>query len=441
MAPSRGQCDALCRDADSGVRVRVWVVALLAFVLFGCAERKAERARAEPGIRSAVILVPGYYGTRLVRASDGALIWISISQALFGNVPLTLPVPGLGLHDAIPLQPDGMLDRVPVVPLLYSVDGYGSLRAALQAYGEGRETIVPFAYDWRDDVMVNVRKLAAVIQALRVAGTTDIRLVAHSMGGLLTAYYLRYGTQDPDQAVETWEGATHVSGVALVGVPFKGTMIAFRNSQYGVTIGLNRTLLQPTAVASFPATYYLLPAMDVDVLLTPTFTPMPGAVRNGNHWTAHRWGLLNAASLPDEVGARREAYTLEWLARSKRFSVLLHKPVTAHNPLSMPMLSITGRGRLTLATGIWNEDRPADSPSLIFDERTLSKVLPHADPTILFKDGDGTVTAESAMLPLAYAQMSGVTHRQYDAGHAELMTLPPIQRDILAFLSASRRAP
>jgi pimeloyl-ACP methyl ester carboxylesterase len=411
----------------------------MTFVLLGCGGEKVQKAAPDHAIQSAIILVPGYYGTRLVRVSDGRLIWISVAQALFGDVPLTLPIPGLGLHDAIPLQPDGLLDNVPVVPLMYSVDGYGSMRAALQAYGQGHETIVPFSYDWRDDVMVNVRKLAAVIQDLRMTGTTDIRLVAHSMGGLVTAYYLRYGTQDPDQAVETWEGAAHINGVAFVGVPFKGTMIAFRNSQYGVTIGLNRTLLQPTAVASFPATYYLLPVMDTDVLLTPTLAPITSAIRNGNHWTAHRWGLLKPASLSEDVAARREAYTLEWLARSKRFSALLHKPVTTHSPLPIPMLSITGRGHLILATGIWDQHQRADAPSLIFEEHTLRKALPQADPTILFKDGDGTVTTESAMLPIAYAHMFGVTHRQYDAGHAELMTWPVIQQDIIAFLSTSRR--
>lgn len=413
----------------------------MTLILLGCAGETAQKEASDETLRSAIILVPGYYGSRLVRVSDGALIWLSVRQALFGNVPLTLPIPGVGFHDAVPLQPDGMLDDVPVVPLLYSVDGYGSMRTALQRSGKGRTIIVPFAYDWRDDLMVSVRQLAAVIEDLRRTGTTDIQLVAHSMGGLVAAYYLRYGTQDPEQAVETWEGAGSISGVALVGVPFKGTMIAFRNSQYGVTIGLNRTLLQPTAVASFPATYHLLPVMDTDVLLTPASTYKTDAIRNGSHWTAYRWGLLKAASLPSDVAARREAYTLEWLARSKRFSALLHRPVTLHGPLSVSMLSITGRGHLTLATGIWDQRHPADAPSLIFDERTLTKALPQVDPTILYKDGDGTVITESATLPLAYADTFRVTHRQYDAGHADLMTRPAIQQDIIGFLSTGRRLP
>jgi pimeloyl-ACP methyl ester carboxylesterase len=419
--------------------LRALVIALVIIVVVGCSPAEVRKAAPEDVKRSAVILVPGYYGTRLVRPSDGTVIWISIAQALFGDVPLTLPVPGLGFHDAVQLQPDGILEKVPIVPLLYALDGYGSIREALQQYGEGRATIVPFSYDWRDDVMVNVRKLGEVIRQLRTAGTTDIQLVAHSMGGLVAAYYLRYGEQDPEQAVETWEGAAHINGVALIAAPFKGTMIAFRNSQHGVTIGRNRTLLQRTAVASFPATYYLLPVMETDVLLAPSLEPMRSAIRNASHWTMHRWGLLEPASLSDDVRAHRERYTLEWLARSKRFSALLLKPVTTHPLLSIPMLSITGRGHRTLATGIWDQRPRANAPSFIFDEDGLTTAVPAADPTILFKDGDGTVTTESAMLPPAYAHAFQVTHRQYDAGHAELVTRSAIHTEIITFLSRSRR--
>ena len=47
----------------------------------------------------AIIVVPGYYGTRLVQETDGSLIFISLNQALFGDQTLTLPAPGLGLKE------------------------------------------------------------------------------------------------------------------------------------------------------------------------------------------------------------------------------------------------------------------------------------------------------------------------------------------------------
>jgi pimeloyl-ACP methyl ester carboxylesterase len=210
---------------------RTSLVWILTVALLGCGQYDVPKQSVAPAVQSAVILVPGYYGTRLVRESDGKVVWISAAQAVAGNLPLTLPVPGLGLDDAIRLEPDGILEKVPVIPLLYAVDGYGSMLEALQDYAKDRAIVVPFSYDWRDDLMASVRKLDAVVQDLRHAGVTDIRIVAHSMGGLMTAYYLRYGTQDPEQAVETWAGAAQLTGVVLIGVQFKGTIIAFRNSQ------------------------------------------------------------------------------------------------------------------------------------------------------------------------------------------------------------------
>ena len=96
-----------------------------------------------------------------------------------------MPVPGLGFNDAIELTPDGILDDVQVVPWLYAVDAYGSMVKALQDDGQAHSTIVPLSYDWRGDLMHAVRKLDETIRHLRTEGTTDIRIVAHSMGGML----------------------------------------------------------------------------------------------------------------------------------------------------------------------------------------------------------------------------------------------------------------
>jgi hypothetical protein len=81
------------------------------------------------------------------------------------------------------------------------------------------------------------------------------------MGGLIVSYYLRYGDQDLELTVETWEGTTHIEKVVMAGVPFLDSMWSFRNMQYGRMIGLNSSLLNQQAMASFPASYYTLPAL------------------------------------------------------------------------------------------------------------------------------------------------------------------------------------
>lgn len=402
--------------------------------LLGCARQESQPLAAPQTFRSAIILIPGYYGSRLVLPGNGKVIWISAAQALFGHQSLILPVPGLGLHDAIELVPDGILDRVQVIPWLYAVDGYGSMLKALQAYGEHRSMVVPLSYDWRGDLTSAVQQLDDVIGRLKNDGITEIDIVAHSMGGLIAAYYLRYGGQEPDHARETWEGARQIRRAVLAGVPFEGTMIAFRNSQEGVQIGLNRTLLQPLAVSSFPATYFLLPVRDQDVLLTPSLQRITGPVHDASNWTTERWGLLKTNGLDEESMAHRQAYTTAWLARGQKFLSRVLAPAQVGSPSQIPLLSIVGTGEETLATGVWSAAGRGGNGSLAFDQGTLANVLSSQDVALLFRDGDGSVTSDSASLPTAYANGLQAMVRSYRVGHAEMMRRSDIQVAIVQFL-------
>ncbi|MCA9500964.1 MAG: alpha/beta hydrolase, partial [Nitrospira sp.] len=174
---------------------------LLIIWLSGCSRQPVASPEHGPNAESGIIVVPGYYGTRLVREADRSLVFISITQTLFGRQSLTLPVPDLGFEGTTDLQPDGILDEVRVVPLVYSIDVYGSLLDRLRVSKHSGGEVIPFTYDWRGDLMEAVHSLDALIQRLRDQGKKDISVVAHSMGGLIVSYYLRYGTQDIDTAV------------------------------------------------------------------------------------------------------------------------------------------------------------------------------------------------------------------------------------------------
>jgi len=412
-------------------------VLIVILSLSGCSRQPVAAPNPVHKVERAIIVIPGYYGTRLVHETDGDLIFISLTQALFGDQTLTLPVPGMGFEGTINLEPDGILDEVRVVPLFYSIDVYGKLIDQLRLSREESREVIPFAYDWRGDLMEAVRSLDDHIRRLRAEGKNNISIVAHSMGGLIVSYYLRYGTQDIDSAVETWKGAESLTSVVLAGVPFLGVMNSFRNMNFGVTVGLNSSLLSSEAYASFPASYYTLPVADSDELLTPELKLLKGMIRTAEHWRQSEWGLLNTMqTFSKEIVNRRAAYTSFWLHRSNRFLDLIRAPLAAPSPTQPSLLYLYARGTPTLARGMWVGNEAKGQDSLVFADSSSAEPRSTSNPTTVYADGDGTVTVSSALLPLPYRQTLPTTIQEYEVGHTELVSCPDIQHAIVTFLES-----
>jgi pimeloyl-ACP methyl ester carboxylesterase len=410
-------------------------VLLLILSLSGCSRQHMAAPDHAPNAESAIIVVPGYYGTRLVHEADSSPMFISVREVLFGDQSLTLPIPGLGFEKTIVLKPADILDEVSVVPFVYSIDVYGSLLDRIWASGTTSREVIPFTYDWRGDLMEAVRSLDVLIRRLRGEGKKDISIVAHSMGGLIISYYLRYGTQDIDTALETWEGAGEISRVVMAGVPFLGAMNSFRNMNHGATFGWNSSLLSYEAYASFPASYYLLPVAESDELLTPELKPLHGVIRNAGQWGQSEWGLLkNKQTLSKEIVDGRAAYLSFWLCRSEQFLERLHAPLSTPSPHQPSLLYLYAKGTSTLAKGVWTGKAGKGPDSLLFEDPDPLAAGPAGNHPTVYADGDGTVTVSSAWLPAAYRQSFQPTIRDYEVGHTELVTTPDIQDDIIKFL-------
>ncbi len=407
--------------------------------LTGCHRQPTDQPNLDHDTESAVIVIPGYYGTRLTNETNGDLIFISLSQALFGSQPLTLPVPGLPLEGTLNLAPSSILDEVTVIPLFYSINAYRSLLDQLDLSSNKSRHVVPFAYDWRRDPMETVRDLDALIHRLKEEGKTDISIVAHSMGGLIVSYYLRYGTQAIDSAIETWEGAESLQSVIMAGVPYLGVMHSLRNMNFGVTVGLNSSLLSAEAYSSFPSSYYTLPISESDELLSPEGESLRGMIRNAARWRQAEWGLLNTSqAFSKEIIQRRNAYTSLWLRRSERFLRLLQATLaTSSIKQQPPLLYIYGKGTPTLSKGVWLGDQTKGRDSLVFRDSDSEEHRTADNPTTDYTDGDGTVTVPSATLPAAYHETLPTIIQEYDeVGHTDLVSAPEILKAIATFLES-----
>lgn len=376
-----------------------------------------------------LIFIPGFYGTRLVQTGDRKIVWLSALQALFGSK--TAARTGFGVAGERALVPGTVLDCIPVIPGIYARDVYAAFLGKLRARLGTRPRIHLFAYDWRDDYFTAVKQLARLVSELKHRGATSIAIIAHSMGGLITSYYLRYGSQAPEEAVETWEGASHIDKVILATVPFKGSMTAFHNMKHGARFGLNTTLIKAQAFATFPSVYEMMPTY-APVLLDGELKPLPHTLYESELWERYGWGFLNPVT-SEHDRQKRLALVTAALHIGKHLYERLHAPLRHAPQLTTQMLYVFARSHPTLARAVLLDAEPA--PTLLFHRDEFSKYLPQQPYRALFEDGDETVSVQSAQLPSAYMHaLAAVTECDSRAAHSQVLNDRTVRNSIFAFL-------
>ena len=197
----------------------------------------------------AVIVLPGVMGSELYEGSE--LIWP-------GNVTeLLLPYSKMEQL----LKPD--LTVGDIIRNVSVSNQYASLIAALQTCGFAengdKPTLVVCPYDWRKDNALAADMLAAKISKLRGVHGTDlvINLVAHSMGGLVSRYFLESGKY----AEATHPGFANVRRLITIGTPHRGAPLALHAALGQIKrLFLNADQVKELANrVEFPALYQLMP--------------------------------------------------------------------------------------------------------------------------------------------------------------------------------------
>ena len=364
-----------------------------------------------------VILIHGITGSRLRDKSTNVEIWPGpVKNILFSNYsyllnkinPETLEIePSKYLVSGITDRAVGQDFYGKIRDTLIDIGGYSP--AKLDQAIKKQQSLYIFSYDWRQDNVKSAQELHAFIQAIKTKHKQDnlkVDIVAHSMGGLIARYYIRYGTvdvlDDNDFPVNNI-GANNVRKVILLGTPNFGAISTVNALHNGEKVGLKR--MPATTLASFPSMYQLLPHALNDWLLDINGNKLKRDIFDINFWRDMELGIFEPQrrkylqSLNSNKDDSNSFETLvkfmqKQLERARRFTWSLTVPLPE---TKVSYIVFGGNCELTPARALIEEIEP-ENFVMHFAPREIQNPVSGVDyDQLLLEPGDGRVTKASLL--------------------------------------------
>jgi len=340
------------------------ILPLIGFLLIMESPQPAWAARSKPDLtrlyevsaadrfQNPVVLVHGVFGARIRSIKTQKEIWPgSSSKLLFSSyeqLALDIDPDTLQAH-AKNSEAYALFDQVgghdyygKILKVLHEAGRYQPARAGTPQVATKHAYYV-FVYDWRMDIPSNAARLDSLIDQIRrdySMPQLKVDIVAHSMGALLTRYFIRYGSRNvlndvhfqPDNA-----GATKVRKVVLIGAPNMGSVSGLQYFLTGYKLGFGR--IPTEVIATMPGSYNLLPHPSRNWMITPKGAKANIKLYDVRTWKRFKWSVFN----PDARARIRNRF--DNVADAKRYLDLLERFFTRqleqarrfHLALSVPL--------------------------------------------------------------------------------------------------------
>ncbi len=368
--------------------------------------------------KNPVIVLHGAFGSQLRDKNSLEDIWPGgAASILFSDFTY------IGLNfDAETLQPQtSHLEAYKIADSFIGTDFYGKLITTLRQAGsylpteagtpvtDKKRRFYVFVYDWRQDNVQSAQKLGLLIEQIRTDyNRPDLKvdIIAHSMGGLVARYFIRYGDLDVlnnNDFPATNSGADMVRKVILVGTPNLGSMDALQNIIRGLPIGFGN--IPSEVLISMPSAYQLLPHPLNSWLVTIEGKTLKRDLFDIRIWKKFQWSIFDPVireriseqfQNPNEAISHLhnlERYFEKHLERGRRFvwSLTVNLP---YKPVEYIMFG--GDCRDTPARILVEEINGISEIRLYPDE--IENKLEHVNyDQLLLEPGDGTVTKASLL--------------------------------------------
>ncbi len=369
-----------------------------------------------------LIVIPGIMGSRLRRVDDGRELWPgSLANFVLGRDLSDLALPVQPTDSDAPASP--ALRAGGIFHEIAGHDFYGRLLRTLGGAGgyacvpieavDSTTNCVLFAWDWRKGMVAGALELDALVErlrALRGDPRLQVDIVAHSAGGLLARYFVRYGGTDVlDQTdpTVTYAGGHKVRQAVLIGTPNYGSVTALQRSITGVPVGLAR--IQPETIATMPGMFQLLPHPDRTWMIDIQGRRIDLDLFNAAVWRRHQWSIwdpkvrrrVRAGFDADDRGqdqARAHLAALE-----SRFALELVRAARFHRALSRRVAAgptryiVFGSACFETAARCLLEEVDGQALIHLHPDDIVAPVAGVPYATLMIEPGDGSVTKASLL--------------------------------------------